>query len=93
MKKVEGVGPDAPVMVNEKGAKQSEMGYLFTDFMPEDVLAVAAVSARGSKKYGPRNWSGIEQTNHLNHALTHIFAYSAGDRQENHLPHAIWETI
>lgn len=86
---IPGVGPDAPVIVNEQGAKQSASGYLFTDFHPRSLLDVAAVSYKGREKYGPRNWEKIDQADHINHSLTHIVAYLAGDRQEPHLAHAI----
>ena len=86
---IPGVGPDAPVVVNEHGAKQSASGYLFTDFHPKSLLDVAAVSYKGREKYGPRNWEKIDQADHINHSLTHIVAYLAGDRQEPHLAHAI----
>ncbi len=86
---VPGVGPDAPTVVNEKGAKQSKCLYKFTDFDPRHVLRVAAVSAKGFTKYGPRNYLGIPTLEHIDHALTHINAFLAGDPQEDHLAHAI----
>lgn len=85
---IDGVGPDAPTVVNEIGAKQSDTPYLFTDFDPMAMLDIAKVSANGNKKYGPNNWANIPTNDHLNHALTHIFAYLAGDKQDNHLAHA-----
>ncbi len=87
--KVAGVGPDAPTVVNEKGAKQSAMPYKFTDFDARHVLRVAAVSARGCQKYGPKNYMGISTLDHMDHALTHINAFLADDPQEDHLAHAI----
>jgi hypothetical protein len=86
---VVGVGPDAPIVTNGKGAKQSAIPYKFTDFDAKHVLRVAAVSARGFSKYGPRNYLGISAQDHLDHALTHINAFLAGDPQEDHLAHAI----
>lgn len=86
---VAGVGPDAPTVINDKGAKQSAIPYKFTDFEAKHVLRVAAVSARGFSKYGSRNYLGISAQDHLDHALTHINAFLAGDPQEDHLAHAI----
>ncbi len=84
-----GVGPDAPTVVNAKGAKQSATPYKFTDFDAKHVLRVAAVSGRGFSKYGPRNYLGIPTLDHIDHALAHINAFLAGDPQEDHLAHAI----
>ena len=86
---VAGVGPDAPTVVNDKGAKQSATPYKFTDFDPSNVLRVAAVSGHGFSKYGPRNYLGIPALDHIDHALAHINAFLAGDPQEDHLAHAI----
>jgi hypothetical protein len=41
------------------------------------------------EKYAPRNWMKISVDSHLNHLLMHVFAYLAGDRQEEHLTHAL----
>lgn len=86
---VAGVGPDAPTVINAKGAKQSATPYKFTDFDARHVLRVAVVSAGGYKKYGPRNYLGIPTLDHIDHALAHINAFLAGDPQEDHLAHAI----
>lgn len=84
-----GFGPDAPVIANARGAKQSDSAYKFTDFDACHVLRVAAVSGRGHKKYGPQNYLGIPTDEHIDHALAHIYAFQAGDEQEDHLAHAI----
>lgn len=86
---IPGVGPDAQVVTNAAGAKQSDSPYKFTDFDAVHILRVAAVSGRGHKKYGPRNYLGIPTDEHIDHALAHIYAFQAGDQQEDHLAHAI----
>lgn len=85
---VAGVGKDAPTVVNERGAKQSASPYR-CDLLPaRAALAVAAVLRHGADKYGDNNWRGIPVADHLNHALTHLFAHLAGDEQDDHLEHA-----
>jgi hypothetical protein len=49
---------------------------------------VAEVLKGGAEKYGPDNWRRIPVAEHLNHAMTHILAYFAGDTQDHHLEHA-----
>lgn len=50
--------------------------------------APPAVLAPGAVKYGEDNWRKIPAKDHLNHALTHVFAFLAGDGQDDHLEHA-----
>lgn len=85
---VAGVGPEAPTVTNEKGAKQSGSPYR-CDLLPAQAsLHVAGILKYGADKYGDNNWRGIPIADHLNHALTHIFAWLAGDSQDDHLGHA-----
>lgn len=85
---VPGVGPDAPTTTNAAGGKQSASLYR-CDLLPaKAVLAVAAVLKYGADKYGPDNWRKIARADHLNHAMTHILAYQAGDRSDDHMSHA-----
>ncbi len=85
---IAGVGPDAPTITNESGAKQSALPYR-CDLLPASAtLAVAKVLGHGAAKYGANNWRGIPVEDHLNHALTHIFAHLAGDKSDDHLDHA-----
>ena len=87
-RKVAGVGPDAPTVVTESGAKQSGSPYR-ADLLPAAAtLAVAAVLRHGAEKYGEDNWRGLAVADHLNHALVLLFAYLAGDDQDDHLEHA-----
>jgi hypothetical protein len=87
MATVDGVGPDAPVVVNEKGAKQSGTPYR-TDLLPAlATLEVAKVLKYGADKYGDNNWRGIPVGDHLNHMMTHALAFLAGDQSDDHLGH------
>jgi len=52
---------------------------------------LAETYAEGAEKYGAGNWrKGIPMENLMNHALAHLVAYSGGDRNEDHLAHAVW---
>ena len=58
---------------------------------PIGLEAVARTCAEGAEKYSDYNWErGMPVHDLLNHALRHIYRYLAGDRSEDHLPHAAW---
>jgi hypothetical protein len=58
---------------------------------PIGLEAVARTCAEGAAKYSDYNWErGMPVHDLLNHALRHIYRYLAGDRSEEHLPHAAW---
>lgn len=84
---VKSVSKDAPVVTNEKGAKQSATAYRMDLMPPLATLAVAEVLKYGADKYGENNWHGIPVKDHLNHLLIHLFAYLTGDKQDDHLEH------
>ena len=94
---VEGVSPDAPVITNEKGGKQSNSPYCWTDFSPLAMLEIAKRSGYGQKRYGPDNWQKIPWQEHLNHALTHIYCWLAEDKSDTvaggHPAAAAWRII
>lgn len=87
---IKGVGPDAPVTSNENGGKQSATPYAFHLIDPLAMFKLAEVFAYGATRYKRDNWRYLEVEEHLNHALQHIFAYMAGDTQDEHLEHAMW---
>lgn len=85
---IDGVGPDAPVSVNEKGGKQSSSPYR-ADLLPAlATLEVAKVLKHGAAKYGPDNWRNLTTEEILNHVQVHLLAWFAGDRSDDHLSHA-----
>lgn len=85
---VHGVGPDAPIETNAKGAKQSSLPYR-CDLLPAlALLHQAKILKGGADKYGDNNWRDIAIADHINHAMTHILAYLAGDKSDDHLGHA-----
>lgn len=88
MAEIEGVGPEAEVVENEYGGKQSRTIAALHLLDPEVILALGKVLQKG-EKYGRDNWRRISCEEHLNHALNHIFAALAGDTQDEHLEHAL----
>jgi hypothetical protein len=88
-----GVGKDAPTVANQAGGKQSQLDYRFDLIDAKALFAMAKVLHEGEVKYGPDNWRKINVDSHLNHALSHIYAYFAGDKQDDHLSHALCRTM
>jgi hypothetical protein len=84
-----GISPDSPVAQNENGGLQSVVEGRFDLLPPVAMFELAQVMEHGAQKYAPRNWMKISVDSHLNHLLMHVFAYLAGDRQEEHLTHAL----
>lgn len=82
------MGKDQDVETNAAGAKQSRIPYAFHLIDAHAVLALANVLYEGAKKYGRDNWRGIPVDEHINHAVSHFFAFLAGDDQDDHLEHA-----
>jgi hypothetical protein len=89
MNKIKGVGKDAPTVVNEVGAKQSKVEYRLDLADTRAVFALGKTLHEGAEKYGEENWRGIPAKEHINHALIHLYAYLAGDKQDEHLSHAL----
>lgn len=91
--RVEGVAPDAPITTNAQGGKQSDTPYAFHMLPIGAVFAAAQVAAYGAAKYGEtfdsRNYTKIPAQEHINHCIQHLYAYLAGDTQDDHLAHAI----
>ncbi len=58
---------------------------------PVAMLRLAETYAEGALKYGGENWErGMPVHDLLNHLLTHVYLFLAGDRSEPHLAHAAW---
>lgn len=85
---IKGVGRTDPIVKNERGGSQSAVQYR-CDLLPaRATLEVAGVLHHGAIKYGENNWRQIEVGDHINHALIHLYALLAGDKQDDHLAHA-----
>jgi hypothetical protein len=75
-------------VTNSQGGKQSRLDVRF-DLIPAlPLFKVASVLKEGATKYGEWNWKKISMVDHINHALSHIYAYLAGDKSDEHLTHA-----
>jgi hypothetical protein len=88
MTTIPGVGPDAAVVVNAAGGKQSQTAGRFDLLDAPAMFQIAGILDAGAAKYGEDNWRLIPTRPHLNAALAHIYAWLAGDRQDDHLGHA-----
>lgn len=88
-----GVAPDEPIVTNSNGGKQSDTPYGFHLLPVQSVFAAAQVAKYGADKYGEtfteRNYIKIPVEEHINHCIQHLYAYLAGDKQDDHLGHAI----
>lgn len=84
-----GLAPDAPIVENGDGGKQSKVEGRFDLIPPIAMFELAKVMQHGAEKYVARNWYKIPLDSHINHLLMHTMAYLAGDRQEDHLSHVL----
>lgn len=87
---VPGVGADAPKTVNDDGGEQSFVPYRFDLIDERALFALARILDYGARErgYGEHNWRLIPVNENINHCLIHIFAFLAGDTQDDHLEHA-----
>lgn len=90
---IEGVGPNQPTITTPQGGQHSDTPYAFHLIDPYALCAIAKVHKEGAEKYGADNWRGIPIPDNLNHAIQHIYAYLAGDTQDEHLAHAACRLI
>jgi hypothetical protein len=87
------MGPDAVVIENANGAKQSEIPVVFTTMPLKALWALAKLQKYGDTKYGPHNWRGIPENEHVDHAFAHLMADRLGDTSDEHLLHATWRLM
>ena len=83
--------PDAPTETTPSGGRQSQLSYRFDRIDPDALFILARILDYGARKYDDpdgSNWKLITTADHLNHALTHIYAYLSADRADDHLGHA-----
>jgi hypothetical protein len=84
---IKGVSPDAPIITNEHGGKQSKVEYGFHLCDTDAMLALAEVLQYGASRYVRDNWRKIPAEEHFNHMLIHYYAWLKGDKQDDHLAH------
>ena len=79
--------PEAEVIENENGGKQSKAQYAFHLIDTEAILRLAEVLQHGASRYARDNWRKIPAEEHFNHALIHWYAFLQGDQTDDHLGH------
>lgn len=79
----------------ETGAKRGTAPPVRYDLIsPVFLRRLAETCHEGAEKYDPGNYlKGIPCSNLLNHAITHIEQWKAGDTSEDHLAHATWNLM
>lgn len=90
------LGPEAPVVINDKGGKQSKVEGFFMGLPAKAIIEVAKVLEHGREKYGKDNWRQIDSESHLNHLMMHIYGDMTNDRSEGpvgHLAHATCRSL
>lgn len=85
---IDGIGPDAPVIVTSGGGKHAASPYAFELVPAVALFEVARTLADGARKYGVDNWRHVPINDNLGHALQHVYGYLAGDISDDHLAHA-----
>lgn len=91
-----GVSRHVETVVNEAGGKHSKQAYATRLLPAKALLAISKVLKEGADKYEEApldnsldaNWRKLPRRDHIEHALTHLLAYQAGDTSDDHLEHA-----
>jgi len=86
------VDADACVQHTSGALRSNDLADLRYDLIsPIAMRRLAETYHEGNLKYPPYNWErGLPISDVLNHALQHIYKYLEGDREEDHLAHAMW---
>ena len=84
------LGNNVEIKANENGGKQHFRPFRCQAIPPKAAMEIGKVRWEGFNKHGysDENYKLIEKEEHIGRALTHIFAYLAGDKSNDHLAHA-----
>jgi hypothetical protein len=89
VEEIKGVSPEAEIITNENGGMQSKTEYAFHLCDPMALLKLAEVMQIGADRYERDNWKKIDAESHWNHLIIHLMAWKTGDKQDDHLGHAM----
>ena len=89
MSEIKGVSPDAEIVTNDQGGKQSKTAYGFHLMDADAILSLAEVLQYGASRYARDNWRKIPSEEHFNHMMIHYYAWLKGDKSDNHLGHML----
>jgi Domain of unknown function (DUF5664) len=78
--------PDAP---KDPDLPQSLLEHRFDLLDSAALFEMTHILYKGAIKYGVDNWRQIPVEDHLNHLVSHVFAFLSGDRTDHHLAHAM----